>query len=65
MRGTYYRLGKNAPSLGMMYRCSLSALSFQAPATTPSMTRPMMAVFCLQFAGWVYQPPAGDQTCLG
>ena len=25
----------------------------------------MMAVFARQFLGWAYQPPAGDQTCLG
>lgn len=24
-----------------------------------------MAVLAFQLAGWAYQPPAGDQTCLG
>lgn len=25
----------------------------------------MTAVLAFQFAGWAYQPPAGDQTCFG
>lgn len=29
------------------------------------MTAPAMMVLPFQFAGWAYQPPAGDQTCLG
>jgi len=29
------------------------------------MTAPKTAVFAFQFFGWEYQPPAGDQTCLG
>ncbi|KAF2654898.1 ribonuclease III [Lophiostoma macrostomum CBS 122681] len=31
----------------------------------PAMAAPMIAVFALQFEGCAYQPPAGDQTCLG
>jgi hypothetical protein len=31
----------------------------------PIMTTPMIAVFAFQFEGCEYQPPAGDQTCLG
>lgn len=33
--------------------------------TIPRMTAPMTAVLAFQFEGWVYQPPAGDQMCLG
>jgi hypothetical protein len=29
------------------------------------MAAPLMAVFDFQFPGRQYQPPAGDQTCLG
>ncbi|KAI9695951.1 MAG: hypothetical protein M1820_008363 [Bogoriella megaspora] len=29
------------------------------------MTALIIAVFCFQFFGWAYHPPAGDQTCLG
>lgn len=32
---------------------------------SPNITTPKTAVFAFQFAGWEYQPPAGDQTCLG
>ena len=31
----------------------------------PVITTPMIAVFVFQFFGCEYQPPAGDQTCLG
>ena len=31
----------------------------------PKMTAPNTAVFAFQFVGWAYQPPDGDQTCLG
>lgn len=34
-------------------------------AVIPTITTAMTAVFAFQFAGWVYHPPAGDQTCLG
>lgn len=50
---------------GILYLCSLSALKFQAIAVTPKTTPSMMAVFARQFLGWAYQPPAGDQMCLG
>ena len=50
---------------GILYRCSFSALTFQAVAVNPKMTSPIIAVFDFQFAGCEYHPPAGDQTCLG
>lgn len=31
----------------------------------PAMTPPMIMVFPFQLCGCPYQPPAGDQTCLG
>lgn len=62
---TYYRLGKNRPSSGNFVRYSRSALSFHIRPVSPTMTAPMTAVFAFQFAGLEYQPPAGDQTCLG
>jgi hypothetical protein len=34
-------------------------------AVIPKITTPKTAVFAFQFLGWAYQPPAGDQTCLG
>lgn len=34
-------------------------------ATTPKMVNIATAVFDFQLAGWQYQPPEGDQTCLG
>lgn len=46
-------------------RVSLSALTLQAIATTPTTTDAMTAVLAFQFAGCAYQPPAGDQMCLG
>ena len=63
--GTYYRLGKNLPSSGNFVRTSLSALSFHIIAVSPTITTPNTAVFAFQFEGCEYQPPAGDQTCLG
>lgn len=50
---------------GILYLCSLSALTVQAMAVIPTTTPSMTAVFARQFLGWAYQPPAGDQTCLG
>lgn len=50
---------------GILYLCSLSALKFHAIAVTPKTTPSMMAVFARQFLGWAYQPPEGDQMCLG
>ena len=32
---------------------------------SPKITIPNTAVFAFQFEGREYQPPAGDQTCLG
>jgi len=32
---------------------------------SPTMTIPNTAVLAFQFEGCEYQPPAGDQTCLG
>jgi hypothetical protein len=62
---TYYLLGKNRPGSGILYLCSRCALRFHAAAVMPIMTRLKTAVLAFQFDGWVYQPPAGDQTCLG
>lgn len=61
----YYRLGKNLPFSGILYLNSRSALMFHAIAVIPAMTTPIIAVFAFQLAGCAYQPPAGDQTCLG
>jgi hypothetical protein len=64
-KGTHYRLGKNLPGSGNLYRCSLSADTLQARKVTAAMTPPMIKVFPFQLCGCPYQPPAGDQTCLG
>lgn len=37
----------------------------KASAAMPNTHAPAMAVLAFQLAGWAYQPPAGDQTCLG
>jgi hypothetical protein len=63
--GSYYRLGKNRPGSGILSRYSWSAENFQTIATTMTIPAPAMAVLAFQFAGWQYQPPAGDQTCFG
>lgn len=34
-------------------------------AVNPKITAPKTAVLTFQLDGWAYQPPAGDQTCLG
>lgn len=62
---TYYLLGKNRPGSGILVLCSWSALYLKATADMANMTSPIIAVFDFQFAGCAYQPPAGDQTCLG
>jgi hypothetical protein len=62
---TYCLDGKNSPSSGIRYRCSLSLDSFHAPAVMPIMTANATAVLVFQFFGWPYHPPAGDQTCFG
>ena len=31
----------------------------------PNMIALNIAVFCFQFAGWLYHPPAGDHTSAG
>lgn len=64
-RGTYYRLGKNLPGSGNLYLCSLSADTLQARKVIAAMTPPIIIVFPFQLCGCPYQPPAGDQTCLG
>lgn len=61
----YFRLGKNLSGSGNLVRTSLSALTLHAIAVMPMMTAPITAVFAFQFAGCEYQPPAGDQMCLG
>lgn len=62
---TYYRLGKNRPGSGILCLTSRSALSLKVRAAMPIMTPMKAAVFTFQFEGWAYQPPEGDQTCLG
>lgn len=62
---TYYRLGKNRPGSGIRGLSSNSALIFHVIVQIPSITSDTIAVFIFQFAGCAYQPPAGDQTCLG
>jgi hypothetical protein len=62
---SYYRLGKNRPCSGILSRYSSLALTVQAIPTMLASTRPTTAVLPFQLAGWAYQPPAGDQTCLG
>jgi hypothetical protein len=37
----------------------------QATAVMPKTVASITAVLTFQFLGCVYQPPAGDQTCLG
>lgn len=65
MAPTYYLLGKKRSGSGILCRYSRSALSFQVNAVMPKMTRLKIAVLAFQLAGCAYQPPAGDQTCLG
>jgi len=64
-RDTYYLLGKNRSGSGIRAHCSFSALNRNTTATTAKMPRPSLNVFVFQFLGCEYQPPAGDQTCLG
>jgi hypothetical protein len=65
MTASYYRLGKNRWRSGILSRYSRFALSIQAIPTMLPRARPTTAVLAFQLAGWAYQPPAGDQTCLG
>jgi len=62
-RCPYYLLGKNLPGSGILYRTSLSALTFQATAVMPATTSAMTAVLAFQLCGCAYQPPAGDHIC--
>ncbi|KAF2154156.1 hypothetical protein K461DRAFT_223194, partial [Myriangium duriaei CBS 260.36] len=41
------------------------ALVVHTAAVIAKIVPNMMAVLAFQLAGWLYQPPAGDQTCLG
>lgn len=50
---------------GISFLNSRFALKFHAIAAIPTTTPPMIAVLVFQLAGCEYQPPAGDQTCLG
>ena len=61
----YYLLGKKRPCSGILYLCSRSALRLKKTPATRTTERPMTAVLAFQFLGCEYQPPAGDQTCLG
>lgn len=62
---TYYRLGKNRPGSGILCLNSRSALRLNARAVMPRTTAMQTAVFAFQLEGCAYQPPDGDQTCLG
>jgi hypothetical protein len=62
---THYLLGKKRPGSGILWRYSSSESIFHTIATIPKMVRPAIAVLRFQLLGWAYQPPAGDQTCLG
>lgn len=64
-RDTYFLLGKKRPGSGILCLNSRSALSFHARPVIPRTTREKTAVLAFQLDGWVYQPPVGDQTCLG
>ncbi len=48
-----------------MWRNSFSALIFHVQQVMPKMTAEKKIVLRFQLAGWAYQPPEGDQTCLG
>jgi hypothetical protein len=48
-----------------LWRNSFSALTFHVQQVMPKMMMPKMAVLDFQLVGCAYQPPAGDQTCLG
>ena len=61
----YYLLGKNLPCSGNLVLISRSALTLHVKVQMPAMTAAMMAVLAFQLAGCAYQPPDGDQTCLG
>lgn len=62
---TYFRLGYQPPGSGLRANSSRSALNFHVTATMAAMTAPATIVLPFQLAGCAYQPPAGDQTCLG
>jgi hypothetical protein len=62
---TYRRLAYHCPGSGLCAQVSRSALNFQVTATMPAMTTPAIRVLARQLEGCAYQPPAGDQTCLG
>ncbi len=62
---TYYLLGKKRPGSGMAEYSSVCALKYHTMAVMPKTAAPRTAVLDFQFLGCAYQPPAGDQTCLG
>lgn len=62
---TYCLLGKYEPGSGILWRYSSSPLILNVRQVMPKMMTPKMAVLAFQFFGCAYQPPAGDQTCLG
>jgi len=64
-RASYYRLGKKRWRSGILSRYSRFALNIKAMPAMLAMVRPTTAVLAFQLLGWAYQPPAGDQTCLG
>ena len=61
----YHRLGKKLPSSGKVVLNSRSALTLHVKAQIPTIIVAMTAVLAFHLAGCAYQPPAGDQTCLG
>lgn len=64
-RASYYRLGKKRWRSGILSRYSRFALNMKAMPAMLAMVRPTTAVLVFQLLGWAYQPPDGDQTCLG
>ncbi|KAF2456215.1 ribonuclease III domain-containing protein [Lineolata rhizophorae] len=55
----------NLPGSGILVRVSRSAEMDHVIAETATMRLVKMAVLAFQLAGCEYQPPVGDQTCLG
>ncbi|KAF8426940.1 ribonuclease III domain-containing protein, partial [Tirmania nivea] len=59
------RLGNALSLSGKRSLCSSFALKLHTTMARPAIVAPMMAVLDLQLLGREYQPPVGDQTCLG
>ena len=62
---THHRLGKGLAASGKVLRVSSCALLVHTKSVIPAITVAMTAVLAFQLPGCEYQPPVGDQTCLG